>query len=317
MMGSLCPPPDCPVVVGIGEALFDCLPDGEWLGGAPVNMTVHLHRLLTLSGGRGMLVSRVGNDARGDRLVGELEERGLPTNLIQVDAQHPTGLVNVELQADGQPRYDIAEGVAWDYLAFEDSLELLAFNCSAVCFGTLAQRSDVTRKTIHRFLKATGNAIRLLDVNLRKPHFSAEVLLRSFQLANVVKLNEEELGFVGALLFPNANSNGNTDEKAYACLREFGLHLLALTRGAQGTVFYSNEERLEGEPIQFTPLPGADSVGAGDACCAGILYGLLRSWPLERTLDLANQMGAFVASQPGATPTLPDEILKFAGSPTA
>jgi fructokinase len=310
-------PIENPVVVGIGEALFDCFEDRSQLGGAPVNFTVHIHNLLGPIAGRGTLVSRVGDDRLGRELIADLESRGLPTSFLQIDRQHPTGQVLVELTEHGQPSYTIAENAAWDFLAFEESLQSLAASCDAICFGTLAQRSMTSRATIDRFLNAATGAIRLCDVNLRQRFFTDEVLRTSFEVATIAKVNEEELTVVSERLGGPRRAPANTDERARRLLEQFGWELLVLTRGSEGTVLYTPQEKLVGDPVRVRQAPHADSVGAGDACCAGILFGLLRQWPLHRLLALANQLGAFVASQPGATPRLPDELLEFAHGQSA
>lgn len=295
-------------IVGIGEALFDCFADRTMLGGAPVNFAVHAHQLVARRGGRGVVVSRVGSDSLGERLVKELDARGLVTEYIQQDSEFPTGTVKVLLCENGQPSYEIVERVAWDDLEFQPSLERLAAGCTAVCFGTLAQRSAPSRATIERFLALAGGAIRLFDVNLRQGFYSAEVINASLRSATAVKLSEEELTTIGGLLAVG-NSSIAANELAQQLCEWFELELVALTRGAKGTVIYARGKRFEAEPARFPHQPGADSVGAGDACCAGVLYGLLARWPPEQTLELANRLGAYVASQPGATLTLPRELL--------
>jgi fructokinase len=300
-----------PLVVGIGEALFDCFPERAILGGAPVNFIVHLQQLLG-SNGRALLVSRVGDDELGRNLRQEIGSRRICTDLVQVDGRWPTGQVRVSVSPNGDPAFEIAENVAWDYVDFDESLALLAKQCSAVCFGTLAQRSEATRATIHRFLTSAPHAIRLLDVNLRQHFITAQILESSFKAATVVKLNEEELARTSELLSSSVDIAITVDEQANALLDAFGLKLLALTRGSRGTVLYSREGRIEAEPASFPAGDNADGVGAGDACSAGLMYGLLMQWPLDRTLDLANRIGAFVASQPGGTPPLPQSLIDFA-----
>ena len=303
---------DAVTVVGLGEALFDCFDDRKLLGGAPVNFTVHVHRLLAPRGGRGVLVSRVGEDPLGKELIAEVESRGITTDHIQTDSLRSTGRVNVVLSDDGQPTYDIAEEVAWDYLSFEESLQLLSKSCQAICFGSLAQRSALSRVTIGRFLAEATQAVKLFDVNLRQNYYSKDLLRHSLDAATAVKMNEEELIVLGELIDGAQNGPSRQDQVAQAIVDRFHLDLLALTRGKEGTVLYQGEERVEGAPAAADGRPDADTVGAGDACCAGIVVGMLSKWPLQRTADLANRMGAFVASQPGGTPQLSDELLDLA-----
>jgi len=296
-----------PVVVGIGEALFDCFPHRTILGGAPVNFIVHVQQLLG-SNGRAALISRIGHDELGKELERQLKSRGVATEYVQIDERRPTGQVQVRLSASGDPEYEIAENVAWDFMTFEDSLMHLAKHCQAVCFGTLSQRSIASRTVIYRFLEKAKNSIRLLDVNLRQHYFNTQILESSFMAATVVKLNEEELSTTCTLLSDRVGNAATVDDRAFALRKAFNLDLLALTRGAQGTVLYTREGRVDAEPAAFAAAENADSVGAGDACSAGLVYGLLMQWPIERILDLANRMGAFVASQPGGTPHLPNTL---------
>lgn len=299
-----------PIVVGIGEALFDSLPDGLVLGGAPVNFAVHVHRLLESVGGRGIIVSRVGDDELGRRIASELVNRRMPTDSLQIDPQHRTGTVEVELSTEEQPTYMIAEDVAWDHLQCDDSLLRLARRCHAICFGTLSQRHKTSRASIQRFLSEAINATKVLDVNLRQQYYSRQVLQQSLQLANVVKLNVEELETVYRMFSDELSQKTAAEDQIKGLIAAFDLELVALTRGHEGTVLFTKHEVVTGQPISMQHTPGADSVGAGDACCAGIVYGCLMQWPLQRIVDLANRLGAFVASQPGATPALPDTLLE-------
>lgn len=296
------------IVVGIGEVLFDCFPDRVLLGGAPINVAVHANALLSPGGGAGVPVTRVGTDENGQRFFTEARHHGLETRYAQSDKQHTTGRVDVSLDAHGHAEYRFGLNDAWDALQYTTSLAALAERCDAVAFGTLGQRSLVSRQTIRRFLSEAPQAIRLFDVNLRQEFYSAEVLDCSLQLATAAKLNEEELQQVSQLLgLPQTSSS---DEAAFQLAAAYQLDWLALTRGAQGTVIYIKNTRHTGEPSTYPFHPEADSVGAGDACCAGLLCGMLLNWQVEATLLLANQLGAYVASQPGATPALPSDLLR-------
>jgi fructokinase len=296
-------------IVGLGEALFDVFPDGrQLLGGAPLNAAVHAHQMAVAlaEGGRGIPASRIGEDELGHRLLGELRARGIPTTALQHDPDRPTGQVVVTLDGN-EPSYEIVEDAAWDRLAFTDDWRDLAGACDAVCFGTLAQRSPLARATIERFLAHAPRAIRMFDVNLRQHYFSAELIRRSCALATVVKLNEQELPRVRALL-TLSSEDATLDDLAVAVREHFGLEAVVLTRGAAGTVLYTAGGKTEGDPVRFPPHPEADSVGAGDACAAGILIGMLLGWPADRIIKLANSAGAYVAAQPGATPELPPDL---------
>ncbi len=290
------------IVVGLGEALFDLLPAGPVLGGAPLNVAVHAHQL----GAEGILVSRVGHDDLGRQLRAELAARSMNAAYLQTDRDRPTGTVEVMLR-NGEPQYAIVPDVAWDAIDFTDDLDALATRCEAVCFGSLAQRGSQSSRSILRFLDRATRAVRLFDVNLRQRFYTREVLTASLERSTMVKLNETELPRVMQTL--GLAAAGEVDDRMETLRRAFGLGIAVLTRGAQGTVLYTGEGRLEGKPVSYPARPGADNVGAGDACSAGLLVGMMKGWRPTRTLDLANHLGAYVASVPGATPRLPPALL--------
>ncbi|QDU71541.1 PfkB family carbohydrate kinase [Mucisphaera calidilacus] len=296
-----------PRVVGLGEALFDCFPDRIVLGGAPVNFAVHADRLLNPTGGSGTILSRVGSDALGRKLTDELVQRGIDTGHLQHDPNYPTGTVDVRLTDEGQPDYTITPDVAWDHLDFDERARGLAESCQAVCFGTLAQRSKPARSSIQSFLESAADAIRMLDINIRRGYDLAPLLPRSIELATVVKLNEHELPLAAEIL--GLTTSGQPLAQLEALLDEGGLDAVALTRGSEGTLLMTKQGGFEGEPGSFNPNPDADSVGAGDACGAGLVAGMLLGLDPRDIVTLANAMGAHVASCPGATPPLPDRIL--------
>ena len=308
-----------PTIVGLGEALFDVFPDRSLLGGAPLNVAVQAHQLVAPQGGRGLPVSRIGRDKLGERMRQELKQRGVPLIGLQEDPEHPTGTVNVTV-AGNEPQYEIVEDVAWDYLELTDELKALADNCDAVTFGTLAQRSSASRAAIQQFVMHARGALRLFDVNLRQKYYDAELLRKGCELATVVKLNEHELPHVhGALglpaIPPAFEGEVRTDRCVEDMLAGFMLKAVALTRGARGTVLYHSGEKTEGEPVHYQPeseKAAADSVGAGDACSAGLIVGLLAERPGREVVELANKMGAFVASRSGATPQIPQELIDAA-----
>ena len=294
-------------IVGLGEALFDVFSDRQVLGGAPLNAAVHAHQLAAVRGGRGVVVSRVGQDDLGKRVHDELAGRGMSIGYVQTDPDHSTGKVYVALDEDGQPDYEIVEQVAWDWLQWDPDLEHLARNCDAVCFSGLAQRQNQTRSSIHRFATEAAQAIRLFDLTLRQNFYDQRMLRRSCELANVVKLNLEELEVLSAQI----NLPGDSaDLKVKALIDAFALRQVVLTRGAEGTVIYTASQRYEGEPVRYEPAENADSVGAGDACTAAVLVGMALRLPVPKVLELANHAGAYVASMPGGTPALPEAILQ-------
>jgi len=300
-------------IVGLGEALFDVFGSRSVLGGAPLNVAVHAQQAGRPIGGRGVMVSRIGNDKLGRRIQEELAGRHMTADFVQVDPHHKTGEVFVTVN-DGEPSYEIVRDVAWDKLRMDDQTTELARSCDAVCFGSLAQRDAVSRGMIELFVESAPQAIRMFDVNLRQEYYSVDVLRRSCELASVVKVNREELPAVVDLLdidVPEHADEIRNDRRAAALLEAFNLDLLVFTQGAKGTVLYTRDRKYMGDPVHYRPVDQADSVGAGDACSAGLLIGLVQKWPTERTLKLANHLGAFVASQPGATPALPDAVLRL------
>ncbi len=298
-------------IVGIGEALFDIFPDKQVLGGAPLNVAVHAHQLTAQRGGEGVVVSRVGQDELGQEVVKQLASRGVNTSYLQFDPDRDTGRVYVGLDNQGQPEYEIVREVAWDWLNFDPDTEDLAQKCDAVCFGTLAQRNGQARHAIYRFLDTARRAVRLFDVNLRQNFYDRQILHRSCEAATVVKLNTDELPVVAREL-GLVGAEGSDHTIGLLFKRYPMLKLVALTRGKLGTVLYTpSGQRLEGEKVSYQPANDADAVGAGDACSAGLLVGMILRWPLERTLALANHVGAYVASQSGATPKLPESILEM------
>ena len=286
-----------PLIVGLGEALYDLLPTGPALGGAPLNAAVQSHQL----GNRAVVASRIGDDALGQALLHDLTTRDMDTAFIQRDPDAATGTVEIILR-NGEPEYDIVRNVAWDRLAWDESLASLAKQCDAVCFGTLGQRFEPAHSTIRQFA-AASQSVRLFDLNLRQDFFSAELLEAGCRAASIVKMNETELGTAVPLL------GLGQAEPIPALLKRFDLDLFVLTRGRDGTVLHTGNAVVTGQPAPFKPEPDADPGGAGDACSAAILHGAVRRWPLQKTADLANRLGAFVASRKGATPPLPADLL--------
>ena len=283
------------IVVGLGEVLWDELPGGRRLGGAPANFAFMAVQL----GDRGIVASRVGADDSGREALRLLSERGLDTSDVQSDEAHPTGTVQVHLDAGGQPAYVITENVAWDYLEWTPQWEELAKHADAVCFGTLAQRAPQARATIRQFLGATRDeCVRIFDVNLRGSFYSAEILSESFDLATVAKLNHEELPIVADLL-----KLGGRGENAWAhrLIQVFDLEMVCVTRGARGSLMVTPSDLIEHPGLEVTV---ADTVGSGDSFTAALTYHHLRHAPLERIAEAANRLGAWVATQTGGTPAL-------------
>jgi fructokinase len=287
------------LVVGIGELLWDLLPSGPRLGGTVSNFAVMAGRL----GSHSVCASRIGTDELGRRACDSLLELPVDTSFLQIDQQHPTGTVGVLLK-DGQPQYDIKEPVAWDYLELTPEWIELAAGAAAVCFGTLAQRNPVSRNTIEGFLAATASGcVRVLDVNLRSPFYSAGVVERSLKLSTLLKMNDSEMPLILELL--GFSGEGTTAEALLAGARtlqdHFPVHLVCVTMGARGSLLVTREQvdRHPGIPVQIV-----DTIGAGDAFTAALTHYYLRGAPLSVLNDAGNRWGSWVASQPGAMPPL-------------
>ena len=283
-------------IVALGEVLWDVFPDGPRFGGAPANVACHAAAL----GAAAWIVSRVGDDQLGRRALDALREHGVQTENVAAGAEFPTGTVQVELDAAGKPRFTIRENVAWDEIEWSENLEKLSADCNAVCFGTLGQRSARSRETIRRFLAATPpSALRILDINLRPPFYDDDVILESMRLANGLKLNDEELPVVARI----AGLKG-TDAGLLEQIRErFQLEIIALTRGDEGALLLRGGE-VHQQPGVATEV--VDTVGAGDAYTAAMILGLLDKLDLETINRRACRVAAFVCSQAGATPKLPE-----------
>jgi fructokinase len=294
------------VVIGVGELLWDCFADSRRPGGAPANVAFHARQL----GLDGVICSRVGSDPLGDELVVHLAGRGLETRFIQRDRLHPTGTVTVSTERADHPTYVIHEGVAWDYLRFDQNWSQLFGQAAAVCFGTLAQRCPESRAAIKSGLAVAESALRVYDVNLRPPWCSRELIEDSLRRAQVVKLNADEMVTLTDLL---GLGGSGPDGFSQALRDRFGVTLVCVTRGADGCLLSAPDERVDlpGRPVQV-----ADAVGAGDAFTAALTFGLLRGWPLPATARLANEVGALVAGRPGAMPELRDEFAALIGSST-
>jgi len=283
-------------VIGIGEILWDILPSGKHLGGAPANFAFHARAL----GARSRVISRVGKDPLGAEILQRLQSLGLPTADVQVDPCAPTGTVTVRLSPDGQPHFTIHEAVAWDYLALEPAALAAVAGADAVSFGTLAQRCEPARGAIQALLAAVRpGALRILDINLRQHYFSRKIIETSLSLANIVKFNDSELPVLAELL----GLSGNMRQQIEQLARRHSQHLVCLTRGARGSLLYS-EGQWADDPSQ--PVAVKDTVGAGDAFTAALAMGLLAGKPLDIINRRANQVARYVCSCEGATPSLPE-----------
>lgn len=280
-----------PLVICVGEVLWDCFPDREVLGGAPLNVAYMAHSL----GADALKVSRVGTDAHGDRILEVMRAKGMRVSGIQRDPVHPTGRVRVELSPRGEPTFTIVEDVAYDYIDWDAALADALARCQAICFGTLCQRNATSRETIQRMLRSAPQAVKVYDINLRQHFYSKELLAAGFSLAQIVKFNDHELVKIREL-FPDEWKGG-----AQTFLKAFDIDLLAVTRGGEGCTLYRAGEQVD--------LPGlavqvADTVGAGDAFTASMILSYLAGRGLKEIGTEANLLGAYVATQRGATPPL-------------
>ena len=293
-------------IVGLGESLFDIMGDTQHPGGAPMNVAIHAHQLGKAAGGRGVMVSRVGQDDMGNQIIDLLRERGMTTDFIQTDPDHPTGRVYVETDSNGEPSYEIVENAAWDLIQYDPDMDSLALSCDGLCFGSLAQRHAQSRGSIYRFVETSRARYKMFDVNLRKPFYTRQHILRSCELATVVKLNIHELDELQDML---SLGEGSADDRAKRLIEAYKLRMVVLTRGKQGTVLYTPDGRFEGEPVSYDREEGADSVGAGDACSAAVLVGKALRMSNEKVATFANHAGAFVASKAGATPVMGEKVI--------
>jgi len=283
------------IVVGLGELLWDLLPAGKQLGGAPANFAY----ITSLLGDEGIPASRLGEDALGAEAIRRLGELALPTEFIQKDADHPTGTVKVEVDGTGQPRFEISESVAWDFLDWTPQWQKLAQQADAVCYGSLAQRSECSHATIRSFLLASHpSAARVFDVNFRQHFYTTQVFAESMKLATIIKLNHEELPRIMRLF---ELEHRGEEESARRLLSLYELKLVCVTRGDGGSILVSVDESNQHPGFK---VKVADTVGAGDAFTAALVHGYLRGTPLAQVNETANRVGAWVASQSGATPPL-------------
>ncbi|MBR3388807.1 MAG: carbohydrate kinase [Bacteroidales bacterium] len=277
------------VIVGIGEILWDMLPSGKALGGAPANFAYHATRL----GEEGWAVSAIGPDALGREIMDIVTEKRLK-NVISV-TDKPTGTVQVELDARGVPTYTIMEGVAWDHIPFTPEMEALAQRADAVCFGSLVQRM-ASRESVLRFLRATRpDALKVFDINLRQHYYSPEVLEESLKIADILKINDEEIRIVADMF----GLGGDDTAVSRALIDRYGLRLVILTKGAEGSEVITADDTL---PQPAGEAEVVDTVGAGDSFTAAFVVGYLRGDSLADAQRLASDTAAYVCSRKGAMP---------------
>ena len=288
------------IIVGMGEALWDVLPEGKKIGGAPANFAYHVSHF----GFDSRVVSAVGNDALGDEILEVFKEKQLKHQLQVVN--YPTGTVQVTLDSAGIPLYEIKEGVAWDNIPFTDDLKRLALSTRAFCFGSLAQRNEVSRTSINRFLDTMPDGdgqLKIFDINLRQGFYTKEIIRESCQRCNVLKINDEELVAISRMFgYPGID----LQDKCWILLAKYNLKMLILTCGTNGSYVFTPGV----VSFQETPrVPVADTVGAGDSFTAAFCASLLKGKSVPEAHKLAVEVSAYVCTQSGAMPELP-QVLK-------
>ncbi len=286
-------------VVGMGEALWDILPEGKKIGGAPANFAYHVSQF----GLPSCVVSAVGDDSLGNEIHENFTSKGL--NYIIDKVSYPTGTVQVEIDQAGIPQYDIKENVAWDNIPFTHALETLAKKTKAICFGSLAQRNVVSRETINRFLDTMQNkddSIMVFDVNLRQGFYNKEILCNSMKRCNILKINDEELVTISRMFgYPGID----LQDKCWILLGKYNLKMLILTCGINGSYVFTPGN------VSFQPTPMvevADTVGAGDSFTAAFISSIIKGRSVAEAHSLAVRTSAFVCTKKGAMPTLPAEL---------
>ena len=287
------------MIVGMGEALWDVLPEGKKIGGAPANFAYHVSQF----GFNSRVVSAVGDDKLGNEILENFSEKNL--NFLIEKVPYPTGTVQVELDDEGIPCYDIKEGVAWDNIPFTPALEELAKQTRAVCFGSLAQRSVVSRETINKFLDAMpddNGQLRIFDINLRQNFYTKEILCNSMERCNILKINDEELVTVSRMFgYPGID----LQDKCWILLAKYNLKMLILTCGVNGSYVFTPGE------ISFVETPKvevADTVGAGDSFTATFVAAILKGKKVSDAHKLAVEASAYVCTQNGAMPIFPLDL---------
>ena len=302
------------IIVGMGEALWDCLPEGRKFGGAPANFAYHVGQF----GWHSIVISAVGNDALGDEIMDIVRGVKLDNRIARVS--QPTGTVKVTLSGDGIPSYEICENVAWDNIPWSEELEEIAKDTQAVCFGSLAQRTAVTRATVHKFLDTMPalGTLKVFDINLRQNWFSREVIEESLFRSNVLKLNDEEIVVVSSLLGlgeikSDALSRGealqltDVEDQCFELISRYDLQMVILTCGTHGSYVFSQSGEVS---FQQTPVVKvADTVGAGDSFTGSFCAAILAGKPVAEAHEIGVKVSAFVCTQHGAMPQYPQELL--------
>lgn len=299
------------IVVGMGEALWDCLPEGRKLGGAPANFAYHVNQF----GIESCVVSAVGADLLGREILDIFTEKHLPWNIPTVE--YPTGTVQVTLDCNGIPQYNIKENVAWDNIPFTPALEELAKQTTAVCWGSLAQRNETSRNTINKFIDSmpqSEDVLKVFDINLRQGFYTKEIVEQSFEKCNILKINDEELVAISRLFGPIEEQDDKLQDlqsidfqtKCKALLSKYNLKMLILTCGVNGSYVFTPDGEVS---YQGTPkVEVADTVGAGDSFTATFVSSLILGKTVKEAHERAVKVSAFVCTQNGAMPIIPEEL---------
>lgn len=286
------------IIAGLGELLWDVLDDIEKLGGAPINFAFHINSL----GAKGIPISAVGNDVRGRRALHELASHRICTDGIRLDSIHPTGYVNVTVDADGVARYSFADNVAWDHLRLNETAFSILRDIKAICFGTLAQRASITRESIHHCLdQLSDSVLKVCDLNLRQHYYDRKVIETSIEKCNAIKLSDEELQVIQKML-------GLPDEEHAAVsslIATYDLRLAVITRGENGSLLVTPSEISEHPGF---PSKVVDTIGAGDSFTAATTLGFLLGHDLNTINEHANRLAAYVCTKKGAMPPIPAEF---------
>ncbi|MBQ2192624.1 MAG: carbohydrate kinase [Prevotella sp.] len=297
-------------IVGLGEALWDVLPEGKKLGGAPANFAYHAGQFVGSE--NTIAISALGEDKLAEETIDALQEHHL--NYLMPRVAYPTGTVQVQLDEQGIPTYDIKENVAWDNIPFTPEIEEIAANCKAVCFGSLAQRNVVSRENIHRFLdKTPADCVKIFDINLRQNFYTKEIIQESMRRCNILKINDEELVLIGRMFgYPGLD----IENKCWLILGKYNLDMLVLTCGTNGSYVFSRCEALSAPTtsgqmsFQETPkVEVADTVGAGDSFTGSFCAAILSGKSVPEAHRLAVEVSAYVCTQNGAMPQLPEQLL--------
>ena len=282
-------------IAGIGELLWDVLPDAEQLGGAPINFAYHVSAL----GAEAVAISTIGSDNRGEKALKELQNRGVNTSYISVLDQFDTGYVTARVDGKGVATYAFPDDVAWDHLAINPAAQQCAAKLKAICFGTLAQRSESSRSSIQQYLGTTSDkTLKVYDLNLRQNFYNREIIENSLKMCTVLKLNDDELTVISSLFL----LNGAEYEQMESLRKHFDLELVILTKGSNGSILITKDDISRHQGIDTEVV---DTIGGGDSFTAAVVTGLLRNKTLDEINEKANRLAAYVCGQPGAMPPVP------------